>query len=456
MKREAKTPKAGSPVSSTARRQRRPVALTGARASARAMASAGTPARSARAAPSSPRASRAWTMARAQLDTTEGACGSLRPGFLSRSAKRMAGSGEPGLRRLKYRRRIKAVKEASMEQTLTRNQAPVLDDTARARIIREGIRNRSQELRQRLPFLTRHQSALGLALQIVALAGMTGSAVAYATGALSAWAVIPLAAFFASIAHEIEHDLIHKCYFPTQPRIVNALLAVGWLMRPSTISPWIRRPLHLLHHKISGTDGDIEERAITNGMPFGLRRLIVLTDGLLFGSLLRPVPSAERWTLAKRVARAYWPLGFVHYGLLYTWIGFHSLQAGMALFGAALPNSPVMDAVNFLFVVWTAPNVLRTFCLHFISSNMHYFGDVEEGNVLKQTQVLNRWYFLPLQLFCANFGSTHGIHHFYVLDPFYVRQLTAPAAHRLMRANGVRFNDLGSFVRANRYASVES
>jgi hypothetical protein len=166
-------------------------------------------------------------MARAQLDTTEGACGVLRPGLLSRSAKRMAASGEPALPRLKYCRHIKHVKEASMEQTLTRNQAPLRDDTARVRIIREGIRNRSRELRQRLPFLTRHQSAIGLALQIVALAGMTGSAVAYATGALTAWAVIPLAAFFASIAHEIEHDLIHKCYFPTRAGVIDALLAVG-------------------------------------------------------------------------------------------------------------------------------------------------------------------------------------------------------------------------------------
>src|SRR5262249_14959217 len=158
-----------------------------------------------------------------------------------RSAKRMAGSGEPALRGFKYRRHIKAVKEASMEQTLTRNQAPVLHDTERARIIREGIRHRSRELRQPLPFLTRQPSAIGLALQIVARAGMTGSAVAYATGALSAWAVIPLAAFFASIAHEVEHDLIHKCYFPTRARVIDVLFAVGWLMRPSTVSPWIRR-----------------------------------------------------------------------------------------------------------------------------------------------------------------------------------------------------------------------
>ena len=72
--------------------------------------------------------------------------------------------------------------------------------------------------------------------------------------------------------------------------------------------------------------------------------------------------------------------------------------------------------------------------------------------MLEQTQVLNRWFLLPLQLFCMNFGSTHGIHHFYVPDPFYVRQMTAAAAHRVMRENRVRFNDLGSFARANRYA----
>jgi len=48
--------------------------------------------------------------------------------------------------------------------------------------------------------------------------------------------------------------------------------------------------------------------------------------------------------------------------------------------------------------------------------------------------------------------GAHGIHHFYVPDPFYVRQMTAAAAHRVMRENRVRFNDLGSFARANRYA----
>ena len=101
------------------------------------------------------------------------------------------------------------------------------------------------------------------------------------------------------------------------------------------------------------------------------------------------------------------------------------------------------------------PNMLRTFCLHFISSNMHYYGDVEPRNIIQQTQVLNAWWLAPMQLFCFNFGSTHAIHHFVVKEPFYIRQATAKRAHAVMRENGVRFNDMGTFRRANRYAMAD-
>jgi len=57
-----------------------------------------------------------------------------------------------------------------------------------------------------------------------------------------------------------------------------------------------------------------------------------------------------------------------------------------------------------------------------------------------------------MQLFCFNFGSTHAIHHFVVKEPFYMRQWTAAYAHQLMREMGVRFNDLGSFRRANSFS----
>src|SRR3546814_19753819 len=84
-----------------------------------------------------------------------------------------------------------------------------------------------------------------------------------------------------------------------------------------------------------------------------------------------------------------------------------------------------MHAIDTAVVVWLAPNVLRVFCLHFVSSNMHYYGDVESGNIVQQCQVLNPWWLWPAQLFCFNFGATHAIQHFVVSQPFYVRPLTA-------------------------------
>lgn len=38
-----------------------------------------------------------------------------------------------------------------------------------------------------------------------------------------------------------------------------------------------------------------------------------------------------------------------------------------------------------------------------------------------------------------------------VKEPFYIRQLSVPFAHKVMRAHGVRFNDFGTFARANRW-----
>jgi hypothetical protein len=147
-------------------------------------------------------------------------------------------------------------------------------------------------------------------------------------------------------------------------------------------------------------------------------------------------------------AVGYFPLGWVHYGILYTFL----LSHGLWLVGIDLPLSPAAAAFfDSASVVWILPNVLRSFCLNFVSSSMHFYGDVQRGNVLQQTQVLDAWCFAPLQLFCFNFGSTHAIHHFVASEPFYVRQLTAKRAHKVLRENGVRFNDFGTFARANRY-----
>ena len=133
-------------------------------------------------------------------------------------------------------------------------------------------------------------------------------------------------------------------------------------------------------------------------------------------------------------------------------MGFHAYDA----FFAATTVYPqwllsIVDVLNFMAVVLIAPNFIRSGCLNFVTSYMHYYGGV--SNLMQQTQVLKPWFLWPAHLFCFNFGSTHSIHHFVVGQPFYIRQMVADVAHKVMRENGVRFNDLSTFVSANRYSA---
>ncbi len=329
-------------------------------------------------------------------------------------------------------------------------------DAQRFRIIRDTIRARSEELRGRFPFLQRYQSQIGLGILLSSLVAMVSVAAAYATGALSVWLAIPLITIACSVAHEIEHDLIHNLYYPRNKKIQNGMFALVWAMRPDSISPWVRKGLHIRHHRISGTEGDIEERAISNGDRWSWKRLLVIADGPI-GALLH-LPRGNRkmaTAISKATAKAYFPLGFVHYPLWWSFLGVHATEITASLFGATVAWPTLVEAaipaLNFLTVVWLAPNFLRSFCIKFISSNMHYFGDVEKGNVMQQCQVLNAWWLAPFHVFCFNFGATHAIHHFWVPDPFYLRQATASTAHQVFRENGVRFNDIDTFRRANRY-----
>ncbi|WP_263145916.1 fatty acid desaturase [Pseudomonas sp. RIT-PI-AD] len=334
------------------------------------------------------------------------------------------------------------------------------NDRQRSERIRQVVAARGDELRRRYPLL-RHQDALGAGILTFTLLGMLGSAWLYLEGALAWWASLALNAFLASLTHELEHDLIHSMYFRKRRVPHNLMLALVWLARPSTLNPWIRRHLHLNHHKVSGTEADMEERAITNGEPWGPARLLMVGDNLM--SALIRLLRAKRWSHKKsillRTLKVYAPLALLNWGTWYLFLGFHGIDAANAALGAPVAWSTttleVMRIVDIAVVVLVGPNVLRTFCLHFISSNMHYYGDLEAGNLIQQTQVLNPWWLWPLQAFCCNFGSTHGIHHFVVKEPFYIRQMTAPVAHRVMREMGVRFNDFGTFARANRWRRQE-
>lgn len=335
-----------------------------------------------------------------------------------------------------------------------------LNAAQRSAHIREVVLAKGVELRERYPIL-KHQDALGAGILAFALAGMIGSAVLYMTGYMAWWACLLLNAFFASLTHELEHDLIHSMYFRKQRVPHNLMMGLVWLARPSTINPWIRRHLHLNHHKVSGSETDMEERAITNGEPWGFARLLMIGDNIMsaFIRMLRAKTWAHKFSILKRTLKVYAPLALVHWGAWYVFLGFHAASGIAYLVGTPIEWSAttvsVMHVIDIAAVVIIGPNVLRTFCLHFISSNMHYYGDIEPGNVMQQCQVLNAWWLWPLQAFCFNFGSSHGIHHFVVKEPFYIRQLTVPVAHKVMREMGVRFNDLGTFARANRFVRRE-
>ena len=177
---------------------------------------------------------------------------------------------------------------------------------------------------------------------------------------------------------------------------------------------------------------------------------------------MAPVPARASRPQARALGReqllGYLPLGRIYYTLWHGFILYHAANYIATALGHSIswPTfvAPTMSVVDFLAVTWLAPNALRMFCLHFVSSNMHYYGDIEDKNVMQQCQVLNVWWMAPFHLFCINFGSTHAIHHFVVKEPFYIRQLTAPVAHKVMREMGVRFNDIASIGRANRYRAA--
>jgi fatty acid desaturase len=352
-----------------------------------------------------------------------------------------------------------------MSQTINAN---TMTDAQKSAHIKQVVVAAGDRIKQKYSIL-KHQDAIGVAIMAVSLAGMIGSGVLYYQGLIAWWLCIPLVALFASFIHELEHDLIHLMYFRKKPWANNLMLLLGWIARPSTISPFVRRRLHLHHHKHSGTESDLEERGITNGERWGLRRLLMVGDNML-AIYLRPHTTkkmvrefikaqktsdpAQIKMLIKEQVRGYFPLGNLHYLMWHGFLVFHAIDLSAAALGSPIAWSAntqsVMGVINFLAVVWLAPSALRTFCLHFISSNMHYYGDVEDENIMQQCQVLNPWWLMPMQLFCFNFGSTHAIHHFVVAQPFYIRQWVAKDAHKVMREMGVRFNDFGSFRRANR------
>jgi fatty acid desaturase len=337
--------------------------------------------------------------------------------------------------------------------------------------IRREITQSYKDLKLKHPIL-KHQDAIGLTIFFLSVGISLLMGYLWYIDIVPAWLLILVNAFLFGVLHELEHDLIHFMYFKNNKIIHNFMLGWIWILRPLTLNPWFRRTLHFHHHRFSGTLHDVEERGVTNGEKWSLKRLLFTPD-LVVGNLLRvrnlfadiksEVKNGNlKFETANKIklygVLGLIPLTIVAHIVLYlfsTDIFLEFLNKNFSI-TVQLPEAlkTVLAWSNPIIYIVLLPNLLRQFCLHFITSNLHYFGDVEKGNVIEQTQILNVWWTYPFQLFCFFFGWTHAIHHFVVNETFYVRHIARKKAHKVMRENGVRFNDLGTFKRSNRYHEI--
>jgi fatty acid desaturase len=330
---------------------------------------------------------------------------------------------------------------------------PSTADTQKIKNIQQAIRSADRELRIKYPVLN-HQNTIGLIICLTAFVGMISTGLAYIADMIPAWACIVMATVFASVSHELEHDLIHRLYFKKNAFIQNIMMAIVWIMRPNTVNPWYRRGIHFNHHKTSGTADDIEERVLGNGMQFGWKRILISLDGFLSISLrqkeLRNMKDYNYFSFVLKGA----PLAHIYVALLYSFLLFHGFDFINNYYALNIVypefTSPLISLLNIVAVVWVLPNALRALCLHNVTAVMHYYGDVD--SLLKQCQVINHWAAIPFQIFCFNFGATHTLHHFVVSQPFYLRQMVAKDIYPVLKQNGVRFNDFDSLLRSNRFS----
>lgn len=308
--------------------------------------------------------------------------------------------------------------------------------------IRGAILGAEKELIAKYPFL-KHQNAIGFGIFLGSMVVMVLAGYAYATGLVPWWAALLTNAFFGSFLHELEHDLIHKLYFNrTMTWMRDVMMAFIFAFKMAPIDPWTRGKYHLLHHRKSGQIEDIEERLIGLGQPMINRVAVAIFPGtaaLWLRDLKRECPEwkFEHTLLERFIQLIQYAFVFTPPGILYA--AYHGHYAA-----------------TVAAVTWILPNIWRHACLVLLSTSSHFYGDIGVNNVLQQTQILRHWALVPFQIFCCNFGAEHGIHHFQVGQPFYIRHMVRHPAWEAMIANGVRCNDFGAFMRQNRWGAFPS
>ncbi|ATX62975.1 hypothetical protein LC20_08840 [Yersinia hibernica] len=86
------------------------------------------------------------------------------------------------------------------------------NDKIRMREVRNAIINHCKEVKERYSIL-KYQNALGFGILSTMISIIIISSLCYINGYIAWWACIIINALCISVAHEIEHDLLHSLYF---------------------------------------------------------------------------------------------------------------------------------------------------------------------------------------------------------------------------------------------------
>jgi len=321
------------------------------------------------------------------------------------------------------------------------------ESQAKADIIKKTIRQEDQRLRLKYGFL-KYQDGIGISLFVGPLIGMYFTSAAFINGTIGWYTATILMGLLISILHEMEHDLIHDQYFKHAKWVQDIMFYTIWLVKLSA-NPWVRRKLHLLHHRISGQINDIEERLIGLGLPFGLLRIGIAINpfvtAIVFHKMKNDLEKENRKIMYALSSKSMLVLGIYQ-------VIFSAYPLGFIL-GFPFLSEKFWNVMYYLFILAILSNMLRQFCLVLLSSYSHYFEDIPEGDVYYQNQIINHWILWPLQAFCFNFGATHIIHHYVPNQPFYLREMCSNVVLKECIKQGVRVNDFGVIGRSNHFSN---
>lgn len=286
------------------------------------------------------------------------------------------------------------------------------------RKISDEIRKAESELKEKYPILKK-QDFLGMTIFLVSLIMIVFSAIFYYQASVwfptlpsttSTLIVIISVAFWTSMLHELEHDIIHNLYFKSSRWVQDLMFACIWVSKLHG-NPWFRRDLHLKHHIISGQINDAEERLIGLGLPLGWKRMAVTMHPVGSTIVTMDIVKDCEFLNVKKMNLSSAPIVTI-FVLFFKLFSFYVLLQGLvSLYHNEVAEQMLLRYPILWSLVWdfnmilVIPNILRQSSLQLMSNVTHYYADIPDKSVYYQNQILDHWICVPFQLLCCNFGK---------------------------------------------------